>query len=115
MLARLGRLALAAIVVSAVTLTALVLMSIASGNPEPAPPNGRRASLSPGSAARPWLAPLPPDEYHVDAQDEPDLDVPEANSLPRPIVAIALALCLLLAIVAGALAAVVLASGPSLI
>jgi hypothetical protein len=113
MLARIGRLALTAVVLSAVGATAAVFVYMAFvGDPEPPAPGPRRVTVPPGTAARPWLAPAPPDEYRLDPADEPP-DEP-VGSVSRGKLALMFGLCLLLAIAAGVVVAVVLAPGSSL-
>lgn len=113
--ARIVRLALTAVVLSAVGATAAVVVyMVLNGDPEAQVPAPRLWTAPPGTAARPWLAPAPPDEYQVDAPDAADPGEPDAG-LTGGTLALVLGLCLLLAIVAGVVVAVVLTPGSSLI
>ena len=114
MIARIGRLALTAIVLSAVGAGAvIVLFNLASGGSEPSGPANRWPPAPPGSAALPWRARPPADEYRVaPLRDNADPDR-SAGGLSREALVVVLALSLILAIAIGAIAAVALASGSS--
>jgi hypothetical protein len=115
MLARIARLALTAVVLSAVGTTVAVLVYLAlGGDPEAPAPGPRRVTVPPSTAARPWLAPAPPDEYRVDPADEPDPGEP-VSSLTRGKLVLVLGLCLLLAIAVGVAVAAALGPGSSLV
>src|SRR4051794_20239985 len=110
MLARIGKLALQAVVLSLFGLAAVAVVSFAWPSAELPPPKPRRDLPTPGLAARPWLAPAPPEEYTVDPPGHPNPEVFPAGPSAQTLTVL-LAVCVLVAIVCGVLIAVILGSG----
>jgi len=105
-LARTVRLALGAVVLFAVALTFVVVASIAAAG---ADPPDRRPAAPPGSAARPWLAPAPPEDDELHSSEDTDPQPRSTGWTPRSL-GLLLGACVLVSIVGGAIVGVVLGS-----
>ena len=110
MVVRTGRFAFGAVVLLAVGLTIVVVVSIASAGPEQPDRPDRRATVQPGWAARPWLAPASAEEDESDAPAQLISDPLPTDWTARRF-GLVLAACLFLSIIGGALVGVAFGSG----